>query len=138
MNSNTLRSLVCSALVLLAPALLPAQNPSPTDAQRMLQQKPALLEQLRQRIMSSGLTPDQIRARLRAEGYPETLLDQYLPGGNAAAEPTANAGTQEDVYNPISQLGMVDPVGPETLRCALPPAIDTPLSLADTSRAAQL
>ncbi|MFN2602608.1 MAG: SLBB domain-containing protein [Gemmatimonadaceae bacterium] len=136
MKSNRLRSLVCSALVLLAPALLPAQNP--TDAQRMLQQNPALLEQLRQRIMSSGLTPDQIRARLRAEGYPETLLDQYLPGGNGAAEPAVNQGTPDDVYNAISQLGIVDTVEAETLRCALSPAIDTVFSPADTSRAAQL
>ena len=36
---------------------------------------PALLQQLRQRILTSGLTPDQVRARLKAEGYPETLLD---------------------------------------------------------------
>ena len=136
MNSNRLRSLVCSALVLLAPAVLPAQNPS--DAQRMLQQNPALLEQLRQRIMSSGLTPDQIRARLRAEGYPETLLDQYLPGGNAAAEAAVNSGTPDDVYNAISQLGIVDTVEAETLRCALSPAIDTTFSPVDTSRTAQL
>ncbi len=137
MNSNRLRSLACSAIVLLAPAILPAQNPSPTDAQRMLQQNPALLEQLRQRIMSSGLTPDQIRARLRAEGYPETLLDQYLPGGNGAGESAVNAGTPEDVYNAISQLGIVDTVEAETLRCAMTPAADTTFSPTDTSPAAQ-
>ena len=46
----------------------------------MLQTNPALFQQLRQKIMTSGLTPDQVRARLRAEGYPENLLDAYLPG----------------------------------------------------------
>ena len=136
MNSIRMRSLVCSALVALAPAILAAQNPSPTDAQRMLQQNPALLEQLRSRIMSSGLTPDQIRARLKAEGYPETLLDAYLPGGNTAAESAVNPGTQEDVYNAISQLGIVDTVEAETLRCATLPAVDTTFAQGDTSRAA--
>jgi hypothetical protein len=35
----------------------------------------------------SGLTDDQIRARLRAAGYPDSLLDQYLPG--SADTPTS-------------------------------------------------
>src|SRR3981081_2982303 len=65
-----------------------AQNPA--QAQQMLQNNPAMLQQLRQRIMTSGLTPDQVRARLRAEGYPENLLDAYLPGSTATA---ADAGT---------------------------------------------
>jgi len=103
----------------------------------MIQQNPALLEQLRQRIMSSGLTPDQIRARLRAEGYPETLLDQYLPGGNTGAE-SVSTGTPEDVYNAISQLGIVDTVEAETLRCALAPATDTTFLPNDSSRAAAI
>jgi protein involved in polysaccharide export with SLBB domain len=35
-------------------------------------------ELIRQQIQQSGLTPDQIRARLRAAGYPEDVLDAYL------------------------------------------------------------
>src|SRR6476660_4635372 len=124
MNSNRLRSLACSALVFLAPALLAAQNPSPTDAQRMLEQNPALLQQLRLRILSSGLTPDQVRARLRAEGYPETLLDAYLGSGTSGAE-VVNAGTQEDVYNAIAQLGIVDTTEAQLLRCATIPVSDS-------------
>ena len=63
--------LIAGLLVFSAPAV--AQNPA--QAQQMLQNNPALLQQLRQRILTSGLTPDQVRARLRAEGYPENLLD---------------------------------------------------------------
>lgn len=134
MNSNRLRSLACSALVLFAPALLAAQNPPPTDAQRMLEQNPALLQQLRSRILSSGLTPEQVRARLRAEGYPETLLDAYLGSGNTGAE-VVSAGTQEDVYNAITQLGIVDTLEAQVLRCATMPS-DTTIVATDTSRAA--
>jgi protein involved in polysaccharide export with SLBB domain len=133
MNSNRLRSLVCSALFLLTPALAAAQNPTSSDAQQMLQSNPALLQQLRQRILSSGLTPEQVRARLRAEGYPENLLDAYLPGGNTGGE-VVNPGTPDDVYNAISQLGIVDTLEAETLRCASMPLDDTTLSVLDTSR----
>jgi protein involved in polysaccharide export with SLBB domain len=45
-------------------------------------QNPQVVERLRQRLLESGLTPDQVRARLRAAGYPETLLDDYLMGAD--------------------------------------------------------
>jgi polysaccharide export outer membrane protein len=134
MNSNRLRLLACSALVIFAPVLGAAQTPSPTDAQRMLESNPALLQQLRARIMSSGLTADQVRARLRAEGYPETLLDAYLPGGGSGAE-VVNTGTPDDVYNAIAQLGIVDTLEAETLRCATALPNDTVMSQTDTGNA---
>ncbi|PYO16326.1 MAG: hypothetical protein DMD31_02845 [Gemmatimonadetes bacterium] len=76
-----------------------AQNPTPGQAQQLLQQaqqNPALAEQLRQRLLQSGLTPDQIRARLRASGYPDSLLDTYLggaggPGGGGGPQRTPGA-----------------------------------------------
>ncbi|MEO8911333.1 MAG: hypothetical protein ABI408_14060, partial [Gemmatimonadaceae bacterium] len=70
-----LSALLFAGLLAVAPNAL-AQNPTTAQAQQMLQ-NPALLAQLRQRILTSGLTPDQVRARLRAEGYPENLLDAY-------------------------------------------------------------
>src|SRR5213592_1969915 len=97
----------CSSLFVVAGILavtvpLPAlaQRPTPEQAQQMLQNNPALLQQLRQRIMTSGLTPDQVRARLRAEGYPETLLDAYLPGATGAADTTISS---EAVFAAIGQ-----------------------------------
>src|SRR4051812_3540979 len=95
-----------SALLLLAGLFLTAhaglaQNPSAAQAQQMLQ-NPVLLQQLRQRIMASGLTPDQVRARLRAEGYPESLLDAYLPGGSATPDTSNNAA----VFSAITRLGI--------------------------------
>ena len=82
--------LLFAGLAALA-APLAAQNPTPAQAQQMLQNNPALLQQLRQRIMTSGLTPDQVRARLRAEGYPESLLDAYLPGATGVPDSTASS-----------------------------------------------
>jgi polysaccharide export outer membrane protein len=90
-----------------------AQNPA--QAQQMLQNNPAMLQQLRQRIMTSGLTPDQVRARLRAEGYPETLLDAYLPGST-----TTDAGAPSpQVFSALTALGISDSADVAMLRCGI-------------------
>ncbi|MEI6741442.1 MAG: polysaccharide biosynthesis/export family protein, partial [Gemmatimonadaceae bacterium] len=78
-------------------------KPTPEAAAAMLQARPELVTQLRQRLMSSGMTPEQVRARLKAEGYPENLLDAYLTGGNGAA--TAPTGT---VLSAMRALGVMD------------------------------
>jgi polysaccharide export outer membrane protein len=103
--------LIAGLVALAAPTL--AQNPA--QAQQMLQNNPALLQQLRQRIMTSGLTPDQVRARLRAEGYPETLLDAYLPGST-----TTDAGTPSpQVFSALTSVGITDSLDVATLRCGI-------------------
>jgi protein involved in polysaccharide export with SLBB domain len=81
---------VALAPIVLAPQLSaqipqvpPGQQlPSPDQAQQLLRNRPDLVEQLRRRLAESGLTPDQIRARLRSAGYSETLLDDYLLGAD--------------------------------------------------------
>ncbi|MDB4870737.1 MAG: polysaccharide export protein [Gemmatimonadales bacterium] len=116
MTQSKLALLVTLAAISInAHPLHAQQRPSPAEAQQMLQNNPALLQQLRQRIMSSGLTPDQVRARLRAEGYPETLLDAYLPGttGDSASSPT------DDVFAAIAQLGIADTSEVQLLRCGV-------------------
>jgi protein involved in polysaccharide export with SLBB domain len=60
-------------------------------------------EQIRQAIQQSGMTPDQIRARLRAAGYPENLIDQYMQQGTpgqAAPNPT------QQMLQAVSALGL--------------------------------
>lgn len=80
-----------------------ASRPTADQTRAMLQARPELVQQLRQRLVSSGMTREQIHARLRAEGYPEDLLDPYLPGGGGQAEaPTS------DTYNAIQELGIAD------------------------------
>jgi len=102
------------------PAAVAAQLPSPQQAQQMLQSNPALVEQLRQRIMTSGMTPDQVRERLRAEGYPENLLDAYLPNTAATGSATGGAGTTGnplDVFAAVKELGVADTTNFDLLRC---------------------
>lgn len=112
----TKRALV-SALILVLPAVGAAQQrPTSEEAARMLRSNPALLEQLRQRILSSGLTPDQVRARLRAEGYPEDLLDAYLGTGDTT---TAGAAPSDDVFAAVRALGIADSADIDLLRCGI-------------------
>ena len=115
MTVSKLGTLFTAALIVGAsPAL--AQNPSASQAQQMLQNNPALLQQLRQKIMTSGLTPDQVRARLKAEGYPENLLDAYLPGSTGTPD---NASSPEDVFSAIAKLGIADTAEVDLLRCGV-------------------
>jgi protein involved in polysaccharide export with SLBB domain len=81
----------------------PSQLPSPQQAQDILRNQPALVEQLRQRIRTSGLTPDQVRARLRSSGYPEGLLDDYLTG----ADTTKPAMFGPKTLDAVRALGVV-------------------------------
>jgi protein involved in polysaccharide export with SLBB domain len=61
--------------------------------QQALQQQAGLGDVVRSRIAQSGLSPDQIRARLSASGYPATLLDEYL--NESATTGTPAPGAQE-------------------------------------------
>jgi protein involved in polysaccharide export with SLBB domain len=74
-----------------------AQRPTPEQAREILLTRPDLVRQLRERIGASGLTPDQIRARLRAAGYPENLLDDYLSGADTTRPVRPTAGTFEAI-----------------------------------------
>lgn len=82
--------LIALSLASLASAAA-AQRPTPEQAQALLRARPDLQTRLRSQIAGSGLTPDQIRARLVAAGYPATLLDNYLGdhAGPAGGEPSA-------------------------------------------------
>ena len=91
MNRLFLRPLLAVGVFLFLAGAAKAQTVSPQQAQQLLQGRPDLLNQLRQRIGGSGLTPDQIRARLRAQGYPDNLLDSYLQGEGRASDPSGAA-----------------------------------------------
>jgi polysaccharide export outer membrane protein len=101
-------------VVPLAAPSLSAQvgRPSAEQASALLQARPDLVAQLRQRLLSSGLSPEQVRARLKAEGYPETLLDAYLSGVGAS---TAPVGNPTDVLAAMRALGVVDDEDAENL-----------------------
>ncbi len=101
---------VLASGLLSAPALfaqqtsLPGgQRPTAEQARAILQARPELIQQLRQRLVTTGMTKDQIHARLRAEGYPEDLLDAYLPGSAMLPEAPSS-----DLYAAIQELGIAD------------------------------
>jgi polysaccharide biosynthesis/export protein len=90
-------------LVLALPAVAQTQ-PTPAQAQALLQAGPNLVGRLQAQLQASGLTPEQVKARLRAQGYSENLLDSYLVGG--AADSTAIPG--DDVFAALRSLGIAD------------------------------
>ena len=99
--------LLAGVAAFVAAAPISAQNPTnrPTadQARAILQARPEVLQQLRQRMVTSGMTKEQIHARLRAEGYPEDMLDAYLPG--SMGTPTAPTS---DLYAAVQELGIAD------------------------------
>src|SRR6185295_14136054 len=94
MRLRLLRSLLVTVsffLPVAASAQLPTTRPSPEQARVLLQTRPDLVAQLRQRFVTSGMTREQVHARLRAEGYPEDLLDPYLGDASGAAAPPSDS-----------------------------------------------
>ncbi len=91
---------------------LAQQIPTRAQAQQALND-PAVVAQLRQQLQNSGLTPDQIRARLAAMGYPSSMLDAVLGPGSAADSTFA---LTPDVYAAVRQLGVMDTTALDSLR----------------------
>ena len=94
------------------PQVPPGQQlPSPDQAREALQ-NPQVVERLRQRLLDSGLTPDQVRSRLRAAGYPETLLDDYLMG----ADTTRRVRPGPRTLDAVRSLGILSEQETDSLR----------------------
>jgi polysaccharide biosynthesis/export protein len=87
---------------------LAAQQPSQAQIQAALQQ-PGNSDAILARIKDSGLTPDQIRARLKASGYDPTLLDPFLTDSASAKPPRAVTDSQAAA---IKALGLAPPTRP--------------------------
>jgi polysaccharide export outer membrane protein len=94
-----------------AAAQIPSTRPTAEQARALLQANPQMIQQLRQKFMTSGMTRDQVHARLRAEGYPETLLDAYLPGSTSSPGAPTN-----ELFSAIQDLGIADSSDVATLR----------------------
>lgn len=91
---------------------LPPSLPTPEQARDLVQTRPDLVAQLRQRIQSSGLSPSQIRDRLRNAGYPESLLDQVM----GTASPSGTTVPGDSLIGAARQLGIVDSTDAAVLR----------------------
>jgi polysaccharide biosynthesis/export protein len=109
------RLVIAVAIIGSAQAVLAQQsNPTAAQAQQLMQGRSGLSAQLRARLLGSGLTPDQIRSRLEEQGYPDSLLDAYLPGNGESGELDTLPPSAE-VLNAISQLGLIDSAGVDSL-----------------------
>ena len=86
-------------LIALCAATLAAQQPSQARVQAALQQ-PGAADAVRERLRESGLTPDQVRARLTASGFAAGLLDPYMvteQSGASARDLTLSREQEEAV-----------------------------------------
>src|SRR5256712_1342033 len=70
---------------------LPPASQAQQALQEAVQQNPGLADVIRQRLLQSGLTREQVRARLQASGSPATLFDASLGGAPAGGAPRAGA-----------------------------------------------
>ena len=91
----------------------------------MLQNQPDMVRQLRERLQESGLTDDQIRARLRAAGYPENILDQYLSGADTSMAVRPGPRT----IDAVTALGILSPQELDSLQLA-----DSTFAMSDSLR----
>lgn len=90
------------------------QLPNPDQARELLQNQPDLVRQLRDKLAESGLSQDQVRARLRAAGYPETFLDDYLAG----ADTTLMVRPGPRTLDAVQALGILSPQEADSLQTA--------------------
>ena len=67
---------------------LPQLPPGMTtdDAIRLFRSSPEFRDLVRTQLLSTGLTPGQMRDLLVAAGYPATLLDAFLAGEGVVTE----------------------------------------------------
>jgi protein involved in polysaccharide export with SLBB domain len=101
------------ALQAQIPQLPPGQQlPTPDQARQALLSQPELVNRLRQKLLQSGLTPDQVRARLRAAGYPENMLDDYLAG----ADTTKMVHPGPNTLEAVRSLGVLSDAEADSLR----------------------
>ncbi|HSH74414.1 MAG TPA: polysaccharide biosynthesis/export family protein, partial [Longimicrobiales bacterium] len=113
---------VCLAMQAVS---LAAQIPTRAEAERLLREDPELV---RQQLLQSGLSPAEIRARLRAAGVPSSALDELLEGGPLA--PTATL--TPEAMSALAALGMSmetpDGLAIVPLRTGLRPGVSEPSS----------
>jgi protein involved in polysaccharide export with SLBB domain len=114
MKSLLARAAFFAVAFAVVPALASTQLPSPAQAEAALQ-NPDVVAQVRARLLNSGLTPEQIRSRLKAAGYPENMLDQYLPGSTGAA-----SAPSPEAIDALQKLGLIEAAAQAGQRPTLP------------------
>ncbi|HEU4799739.1 MAG TPA: SLBB domain-containing protein [Gemmatimonadales bacterium] len=101
--------LLATTLLALASSPVHAQDPlsDPRLAQEALQSNPEMQRRLAEAIANSGLSQEQLRSRLRAAGYDESLLDSYMAmPGQAQRGGLGLPGLRGEI-DAVRELGLV-------------------------------
>jgi polysaccharide biosynthesis/export protein len=77
------------------------------------QSRADVISRLRSMMETTGMTTEQIRSRLRSQGYSESLLDPFMPGTRGA---DSTAIPDEDVFAAVRSLGLVDSLAVDSMR----------------------
>src|ERR1041385_8476623 len=115
---NRLASLVAgTAMAILLPSAVDAQTQTTNTRSAAARAQAAMNDSLiRVRIAAqvkvSGMTPDQIRARLQAQGYSNDVINQIV-GGSAA---DSVAALSPDVFEALRTLGIMDSTRLDSIR----------------------
>ena len=115
---NRLASLVAgTAMAILLPSAVVAQTQTTNTRSAAARAQAAMNDSLiRVRIAAqvkvSGMTPDQIRARLQAQGYSNDVINQIV-GGSAA---DSVAALTPDVFEALRSLGIMDSTRLDSIR----------------------
>lgn len=107
--ASILLAVMLAAPLALSGAPVQAQDlpADPRAAQELLQRDPALQRRIADAIANSGMTQEQLRARLRAAGYDESLLDGYLAvPGQGRQGMQAMTGLRGEL-DAVRELGLV-------------------------------
>jgi protein involved in polysaccharide export with SLBB domain len=115
-----LRLAAALALAMPAATTLHAQVPSPSQmtpeqVQQLLLSRPDLANQLRSRLGASGLSPDQVRDRLRAAGYPDNMLDTYLAPGGAMGAGAQGGSLSGGTFDAMRSIGVLNSTEADSL-----------------------
>src|SRR4051812_1651887 len=109
-------SIAVLATVILLPIGLHAQGQTSTRTAAARAQAAMNDSLIRVRIAAqvkvSGMTPDQIRTRLKAEGYSDDVINQIV-GGSAA---DSVAALNPDVFEALRTLGIMDSTRLDSIR----------------------
>lgn len=89
------------------------QGMTPQQAAELLRQRPDLGRLVQQRLQASGATPEEVRARLRAAGFPANLLDAYL-----GADTTSLPVPSQPMVRALGLLGLAQFSRPDSMLLA--------------------
>jgi polysaccharide export outer membrane protein len=113
MKTFVLAPILAVALILPCAPSVRAQQPQQASPTGRGQSRAEIMSRLQSIMESTGMTQDQIRARLRAQGYSESTLDQYLPGAMGV---DTTAIPSSSVFDAVRALGLADSASIDTLR----------------------